>query len=168
MGVRMSATFSLSVFLKNRKTLALQRKLWEMRSHESTQGATAPSFENCRKCACAFCGVSDAAPKQASCAASPAARPWPLPGRLGRPLCGMGKPGKSKVESREGRASSRPLWPGRSRALPSKNFPTRRRRFPNLVRRGEVARSGCGRMMLASMRRHPGRWLAQRDGAPVS
>ena len=116
----------------------------------------------------AFCGVSAAAPKQASCAASPAARPWPLPGRLGRPLCGMGKLGKSKVEGREGRASSRPQWPGRSRALPSKNFPTRRRRFPNLMRRGEVARSGCGRMMLASMRRHPGRWLAQRDGAPVS
>ena len=75
---------------------------------------------------------------------------------------------RSKVESREGRASSRPQWPGRSRALPSKNFPTRRRRFPNLMRRGEVARSGCGRMMLASMRRHLGRWLAQRDGAPVS
>ena len=71
-----------------------------MRSHESTQGATAPNFENCRECACAFCGVSAAAPKQASCAASPAARPWPLPGRLGRPLCGMGKPGKSKVEGR--------------------------------------------------------------------
>ena len=41
-----------------------------MRSHESTQGATAPNFENCRKCASAFCGVSAAAPKQASCAAS--------------------------------------------------------------------------------------------------
>ena len=75
---------------------------------------------------------------------------------------------KSKVEGREGRALSRPQWPGRSRALPSKNFPTRRRRFPNLMRRGEVARSRCGRMMLASMRRHLGRWLAQRDGAPVS
>ena len=78
-----------------------------MRSHESTQGATAPNFENCRKCACAFCGVSAAAPKQASCAASPAARPWPLPGRLGRPLCGMGKPGKSKVESRRSKVEDR-------------------------------------------------------------
>ncbi len=97
------------------------------------------------------------------------------PRQIGKAALRHGKTGKpkvesrkSKVEGRERRALSRPQWPGRSRALPSKNFPTRRRRFPNLVRRGEVARSGCGRMMLASMRRHPGRWLAQRDGAPVS
>ena len=52
----------------------------------------------------AFSGVSAAAPKRASCAASPAARSVPLPGRLGRPLCGMGKPGsrRSKVEGRGG------------------------------------------------------------------
>ena len=31
--------------------MALQRKLWGIRSQESTQGATAPNFGNCRGCA---------------------------------------------------------------------------------------------------------------------
>ncbi len=39
---------------------------------------------------------------------------------------------------------------------------------PNLVRRGEAARHGCGRMVLAPMRQNQCLWLAQRGGAPVS
>ena len=139
----------------------------------STIGATAQRQENCRGCARAFCAVSAAASKQASCVITLVAWLIAICRQIGKVASQHGKARKvegrkSKVEGREGRALSRPQWPGRSRALPSKNFPTRRRRFPNLMRRGEVARSGCGRMMLASMRRHPGRWLAQRDGAPVS
>ncbi len=53
-------------------------------------------------------------------------------------------------------------------AWASKNFPSPPGAVPNLVRRGEAARPMCRRMGLAPMRRHQGRWLAQRDGAPVS
>ena len=146
--------------------LVLQRKLWEMRSHESTQGATAPNFENCRKCACAFCGVSAAAPKQASCSASPAARPMSVPRQIGKAALRHGK--ARKVEGREGRALSRPQCQDEAGPPPSKNFPVRQRRFSNPVRRGEAARLGCGRMVLAAMRRHQGRRPAQRGDASVS
>ena len=96
-------------------------------------GATAPNFGNCRGCATRIqrrvCRRTEASfmrrqPCRAVCGRSPA--DWE-----GRSAAWENRESRrSKVEGREGRASSRPQWPGRSRALPSKNFPTRRRRFP--------------------------------------
>ena len=93
----------------------------------STIGATAPRQENCRGCARAFCAVSAAASKQASCVITLVAWLIAICRQIGKAASQHGKARKvegrkSKVEGREGRALSRPQWPGRSRALPSPNF----------------------------------------------
>ena len=76
---------------------------------------------------------------------------------------------RSKVESRDS-GGTRLVASAVVRTKPGPPFqelPNPPEAVPNLVRRGAAARPGCGRMMLASVRRHPGCWLAQRDGAPV-
>ena len=40
--------------------------------------------------------------------------------------------------------------------------------FPIWMRRGEAAKPRCGRMMLASMRRHQGLWPVSQGGATAS
>ena len=125
----------------------------------STIGATAPRQENCRGCARAFCAVSAAASKQASCVITLVAWLIAICRQIGKAAPQHGKARKvegrkSKVEGREGRALSRPQWPGRSRALPSPNF--------------HIDNWQHWHWLFPHFHITQGRWLAQRGGVPVS
>ena len=97
-------------------------------------GATAPNLGNCRGRASRGRDEPDATLKRASCVVGPVARPSAAPGRLGRLLRSMGKLGKRWTNG------GNPKW---TREVNFQKFPIRRRRLPNLVRRGEA--SGRGR-----------------------
>ena len=101
--------------------------------------ATAPKQGNCRGCACAFRAESAATLRQASCAVSPGARPVAAPRQIG-------KAAPQHLKN----------WETICRDQFPKNFPNPPEAVPNLLRRGEATRHGCGRMGLAPMRPHQG------------
>ena len=137
--------------------MALRAKHGSMERKYPSIGATAPIFGSCRGCAMRIlrrgCRRTEASfmrhqPSHTACGRSPA--DWE--GRIAAwEILGI------EVERMEVCC-----------AWASKNFPSPPEAVPNLVRRGEAIRHGRGRMGLVPMRRRQGRWLAKRDGAPVS